>query len=232
MPLAAQQLEGEESARGWIEQTDTKVPEEDNTARGVLMPEVANVFYKVPLDVLDLLSNSARLTMVEYKLVRDSLIDVTNNLEGLSHLNTLSDSYMEVQLTPSSTLQIKIFKDRTKQSVIMTIYTVGNDETAMDSDVQLFDADFKPLDTRKLLKRPDLKDFFEIPKGSLTTYKEIEQMIPFPTYQFVAGEGDDVTAKLTIGQAVSQDDLKILQLFLRPGVTYRWDGKQLKEVKR
>lgn len=192
------------------------------------MPEVVDAFYKVPLDVLDLLSNSSRLRMVEYKIARDSIINVTNNLEGLSHLNYMSETYMDVQLTPSSTLQIKVFKDKKDQPVIMTIYTVGNDETAMDSDVRFFDGDFQPLETRKLLNRPALKDFFEIPKGALTTYKEIEQMIPFPTYQFTAGEGDEVTAKLTIGQAVSQDDLKILELFLRPGVTYRWDGKRLK----
>ncbi|MCM1291421.1 MAG: DUF3256 family protein [Prevotella sp.] len=193
--------------------------------------KAADVFSRLPVDVLDLLSPSTRLDMLEY-WQNDSTIVVLNDLGGESKLINVTDNFLEVQLTAVSTLQIKILANpKNGRQTVMTIYTVGNDNMAKDSDVSFYDIDLKPIPTDKILPAPKIKDFFSIPKGSLTTYKEIMQMIPFPTYLFIASPSDDnLTVKLTIGEAISQDDLKILSLFRLPYITYRWDGSRFKRT--
>lgn len=191
-----------------------------------------DVFMKLPVSVLDLLNESSRQYMVEY-LHNDSIVTVLNDLGGESRIIEDSPSFMKVSLTPVSSLQIKILENKKSgRQTVMTIYNIENESTAGDSDISFFNAALHPLKEKSILRRPQLKDFFDIPKGSLTSFKEIEQMIPFPTFLFEANPDDEsVTVRLTVDKAISQDDLKILNLFLIPELTYKWNGKKLELCK-
>lgn len=192
----------------------------------------AEAFIRLPVAVLDLLPTSTREDMITYAQ-NDSTPLLKNGLGGLSQILTLKPDFLEVRITEASTMQLKIFRDsRSGRSVLMTIYTVGNESTAKDSDVEFFDSSLNPIPTDKIMRKPELKQFFSIPKGSLTSMKEIQQMIPFPTYLFRAKAGsDDVSVELTIGEAIGSDEAHILNLFRLPEIIYRWNGKKLTPVK-
>lgn len=187
-------------------------------------------FVKMPATVIDLLPKSTRLDMLDFFDV-DSVYNAVNAMEGFSHLEAVTPDYLKVSITPVSTMQFKILKDKKGNDIVMTIYTVGGGREAKDSEINFYNSQMEPLDKDKYMKVPQLKDFFDIPRGSITTMKEIEQMIPFSTIEYNASpDSDVVTASLTVGQFMNQDDYNIVKLFERSSINLKWDGKTLKPV--
>lgn len=184
------------------------------------------VFERLQAPAIDILGKSTRLDMLDY-WDADSVYRAKNALAGVSWLIDVTPGYLKVQVTPVSTFEIKILKGRDKP-LAMTIYTVGGDAQAADSSIEFFAADMTlaKLDAKRYFKAPELKDFFDIPKGSATDMKEIKGMIPFPTVEYSANaDNDDVSARLTVGKYMDVDDYNIVKLFLKPEVTLRWNGK-------
>lgn len=191
---------------------------------------IRRAFVDLPVNVLDLLNRTTRLDMLDYYDV-DSIYSAPNTMEGISRLDTVAPDYLKLQLTDVSTLAIKLLKDKKGRDIVMTLYTIGGQGQAPDTEVCFFDASLQELQKDKYFKLPQLSDFFSIPKGSATTMKEIKEMVPFPTMEYFAYSGSDVVdVKLTIEAYVDQDDYNIMKLFLLPTVAYRWDGSRFKKI--
>lgn len=183
-----------------------------------------SVFRTLQTPALEILRESARLDMLDY-WDADSVYDVANAVGGTSHIVALTPDYMKISVTPVSVCEIKILPGK-KQRTIMEIYTVGDSVQAADSDVRFYDTALRPLDTKRYLETPDLKYFFDIPKGSATSMKEIREMIPFPTVEYSASSDDDILrARLTVGEYMNVDDYNIMRLFLKPEIAMEWKGK-------
>lgn len=202
---------------------DAKVTREgDPSTEGLT---VAKVFPELPVTVLDLLPRSTRLDMIAYAQA-DSLWEAPNALEGLSRIDTISGDYMKVTVTQSSSIAIRILPLRKGEELVMTLYTVGGKGNGADTDIRFFSPAMKELPRDRYFKLPDLKEFFDIPKGSLTSMKEIRGMLPFYTVEYDASAPDgSIVAKMTSGDYINTDDYNILKLFLRPSIIYCWDGK-------
>ncbi|MDE7380507.1 MAG: DUF3256 family protein, partial [Muribaculaceae bacterium] len=175
-------------------------------------------------NVLNLLKKSTRISMLHY-FDADSIWKAPNAMEGVSELITVRPDYLKVRITDVSTLQIKLLPFRSGQ-LVMTIYNIGK-EPGGDSDIRFYNSELQEIPSDKFIKMPQLKDFFDIPKGSLTTMKEIQGMLPFYTTIFNA-DADSTTleAEITVGEYVSTDDYNILKLFMRPRLKYTWNGKK------
>ena len=179
------------------------------------------VFEHLHTSALELLPEQTRLDMLDY-WDADSIYKASNALEGLSWIEKLTPDYIKVRITPVSTFEIKILPEK-KEKLALTIYTVGDDVQAQDSQVKFYDESLQSLPTDKYIEIPQLKDFFEIPKGSVTKMKEIEEMIPFPTVAISANPDNyELEARLTVEQYINQDDWNIAKLFAKPGVKLIW----------
>lgn len=185
------------------------------------------VFANLKSQPLDILPVSARLDMLDY-WDADSIKKVSNALQGLSWLDTVGDSYLKVNVTSVSTFEIKILPAKHGE-MVMTIYTIGDDVQAQDSQVDFYDGSLILLDTSKYLDMPVLKDYFDIPKGSITDMKEIKGMIPFPTVKYSASDdSNDLVSALTVKEFVNQDDWNIIKLFIKPSITLEWKKDRYK----
>lgn len=185
------------------------------------------VFEKLQCSALEILPSSIRLDMLDYWDV-DSVYKASNVMGGLSWINTLTDNYAKVTITPVSSIEIKILPTK-KGKIVMTVYTVGDDVQAADSQINFYDPQLRQLETKNYFEMPPLKDFFDIPKGSATKMKEIEEMIPFPTIAYSASDkNDNLTARLTVEQYVNQDDWNIAKLFVKPYITLEWKKDKFK----
>lgn len=188
----------------------------------------ARVFADLPVSVLDMLDRSTRLDMLDYAAV-DSVYAAPNLLEGYSRLTKLTPTYARVELTDVSTLQIKLLPSKKYGDVIMVLYTVGSPTQASDTGIQFFDPQFRELKLSDCFRRPEVKDFFDVPKDSGHTLKELEAMIPFPNFKIEASpDADTAEVTLSLGSTVDLDDLALLQTYLRPSLTYTWSGRQMK----
>ena len=184
----------------------------------------SKVFVEAPLEVLDLLRPSTRLDMLDYYTQADSILPAPNALGGSSRLVRVATDYLKLQVTPVSTLEIKLLQ-RGKKQMVMTLYTVGDDTMAGDTEVRFFDADLRPLDAAKFLKSPKLVDFFNL-KGSGIKEKELREKIPYAAVEYSVGPGSDtLTARLTVLSVLSQEDKDLLKPMLIPALSAPWKGK-------
>lgn len=179
------------------------------------------VFTDLQTSALELLPKSTRLDMLDYWDV-DSVYKASNVMEGLSWLENVTPDYLKVRITPVSVLEIKILPGK-KGKFAMTVYTVGDDVQAQDSQISFYDENLTLLPTDKYLEMPPLKYFFDIPKGSATKMQEIEAMIPFPTIAFNASpDNDNLEVRLTVEKYMNEDDWNIAKLFVKPYITLDW----------
>ena len=188
------------------------------------------VFEKIKTSALEILPPSTRLDMLDYWDV-DSIYKASNVMDGLSWLENLTHDFLKVRISSVSTLEIKILPEK-KGKLAMTVYTVGDDVQAQDSEIKFYDEYLNEVETSKHIEMPRVKDFFEIPKGSATKMKEIEEMIPFPTVAFTANpQNDELEARLTVEKYINQDDWNIAKLFVKPYVTLQWKKDKFKVEK-
>lgn len=189
-------------------------------------------FLKLPIDVLDILPESTRFDMLVY-FENDSVYHAPNALEGTSYLKTVTPDFLEVQITDVSSLQLKLLPTKKGDPIVMTLYTVGGGGQAPDTDIRFFTADLRELSRDRFFPAPRLREFFSIPKGSITTMKEIEQTVPFPTVEYSASASStDVKAKLTVGAYMNQDDYNVIRLFEKPGISFVWNGSKYRLQKQ
>lgn len=179
---------------------------------------------------LDLLSKDTRFNMLAY-YDNDSIYHAPNNLKGLSYLEKVTDNFLAVRITDESSLQIKILKLKNGNDIVMTIHTVGKEGEVMDSNIKFYNTSFVELPTDKYFKAPKVADFFQT-KGFKTSMKEIEEMLPFFAVCYQADAANNyLKGRLTIEDAVTEEDQKILELMMKPSVTFEWKGNGFKEIK-
>lgn len=184
-----------------------------------------DVFVDFPVSTLDLLSRSMRLDMLDY-YDADSIYNVKNAMSGESHLEKVSPSYLKVVLTAVSTLEIKLLPYKGKH-LVMSIYTVGSENQAPDSDVRFFDEKLNPLDRKKFLKTPSLKDFFRLGGENDMTEKELKAMVPFTTIEYDANpDADAMTARLTVGCFLDRDSRERLARLEKAPLGLAWNGRK------
>ena len=185
------------------------------------------VFENIEPSSLEIIPKSIRLDMLDYWDV-DSVFKASNIMGGLSWLNELTPEYLKVTITPVSSLEIRILPFK-ESKIALTVYTVGDVPEAADSQLKFYDDNLRELDSKDFFEIPRIKDFFEIPKGSSTKMKEIEEMIPFPTIAYSANAlSDNIEARLTVAQYISEDDWNIAKLFLKPFITFEWKKNKYK----
>lgn len=189
------------------------------------------VFVDLPVSVLDILSRSTRLDMLDYYDV-DSLWQATNSLGGPSVLERVTPDYLSVRLTPVSTLQVCLLPRKKGGPLVMTLYTIGARQQAPDTEINFFDSDLKPVEASRYFKMPELKEFFDIPKGAPVKMKELEQAVSFPTVAYVAipGEPYRLLGRLTVESSLSQESKELIAPYLRKGLEWSWDGKKFSVV--
>lgn len=180
-------------------------------------------FADAPLEVLDMIRPSSRLDMLDYYNQADSLLSVSDALGGKSRLAQVSDDYLKVEVSPVSTLEIKVLPYK-KSAVYMTLYTVGSDSMARDTQVRFFDAGMRPLATEKFLKAPSVKSFFHN-KGTGISDANLEEWMPFQTVVYTTGPGDTpLTATVTTLQTLPEETRGSLVPIQTPTLTAPWKG--------
>lgn len=181
-------------------------------------------FVKMPAQSLDLLDQAMRREMLHY-LDADTICDVMNAMEGMSHLIApVTDRYLRVQVTPVTTLCLHTLPYK-KGMVVASIYTVGDSLQAKDSDLRFYDTEMHPLPREKFIKIAESKDFLDLKDVDSSTRRELLSLIPFPTVEYSLSPGSDIlTATLTVGEFMGKENMDKLLPYLQRTRSYRWNG--------
>lgn len=196
---------------------------------------VARAFAKLPLNGMEILTESMRLDMLDFWAM-DSVYCVHNAMEGVSYLEELTDDYLKAQVTPVSTLQLKLLAGKKSEKLVMCIYTIGDSIQAPDSRVTFYkieNKDVKDLDDNlklielpvdKYLRAPGLLDFFDTRDKKVK--KMITEAVPFPTIEYmVSPESDNLSARLTIEKFMGREQYDSIKPYMRKQVVLKWNGR-------
>lgn len=188
----------------------------------------ASAFVKLPAGVLDILPSWTRQDMLTY-FEADSIWQAPNSMGGVSSLVAVTDDFLEVRISDVSTMQIKKLPFK-KDCIFMTVYTVGAEGAAPDSQVNFYTPSMENLPSEKFLPMPRLRDYLDIPKDSPVGLKELEQLVAFPTYRYsAAAAADTLSSVLTVGDYMTREDFEKLKPYVREGgVNYVWNGSKFK----
>lgn len=161
----------------------------------------------------------------------DSIWEAPNSMGGVSSLTKMTPDFLEVKISDVSTMQIKRLPFK-KGYVFMTVYTVGAEGAAPDSQVNFYTESMSQLPTAKFLPNPRLLDYLDIPKDSRLNKDELQQLVAFPTYKYsITPEGLTLSSVLTVGDYMTREDFEQLKPYVRPsGVSYTWDGNKFKKI--
>lgn len=186
----------------------------------------AVVFVRLPPSTLSLLTSSERLDLLDYYNA-DSIADVVNVMEGFSHLiRPLTNNYLKLQVTPASTLTVKILPYGKKQ-VAVTAYTVGDSLQAADTDLKFFDEDMTQLDTKKFIRPATMADFFNFKGVDSNTRKELLDLVPFATVEYTFEPGSNrLHARMTAGEFLGKETNDKITPYLQRDRYYKWTGKK------
>ncbi len=190
----------------------------------------AEVFVELPISILDMLNQSSRSDMIEYYNAGRHHQPVVNAMNGFSHLDTLTNDYLKVNITPVSEFSIRMLpRDKKKEPVAVTIYSLGGTNHAYDSHLAFVGADLEPMDEKKFIEAPTLKDFVNLPKDAPLSYDDLKQEIPFPTVKWEANAADtSLSATLTVESFLTQEASDKYKKYIVPTLVYVWDGKKYK----
>ncbi len=185
------------------------------TARGV--------FEKLQSPAFETLKKTIRLDMLDY-WDADSVYHAKNAIGGESWIETLTPGYAKVRLTPVSVCEIKLLPVK-NDTIVMTIFSVGEESGVADSEISFFDRDLRELDSTPYFRQPPLESFFSLGKGAPLTIGEIKETISFPAILFGASPDNDlIEGKLTISSTLDVDMKEKLSELMTPGVSMKWQN--------
>lgn len=183
----------------------------------------SEAFVELPISVLDLIDKSRRMDMLDY-YAADSIAKIPNVMEGLSFLDKVTRDYVKANLTPVSTITVKVLPLK-RGEVVMTAYTIGDKDQAYDTELRFYDSNYTELKTAKFIKPATLDDFFDYPDKE--SKKRVAKLVPFPTVRYEPDvNGTGMSAELTVGQFMSADDYASIKPLLKPRLHYKWTGSK------
>ena len=189
---------------------------------------IADLFGTEPGVVFPLLTKTARLDMVDY-YNNGQQVAIQNNLAGESRLLELDSAYLKLQASGSKVVEMRMRKVG-KDTVITVIETVMT--PVPDSRLSQWNSHWQRYTSDRLFSMPSIDDFI-IKKMPSELRLDLQDAMIFPLVHLTfKGENHDVIeATHGLEQFLAPSEYKRFASYLKPSITYRFDGLKIKRVK-
>ena len=135
--------------------------------------DMRSLFVSMPDSLAPLLTKVNREDCIDF-LDSDMKAVVRNRFDKEAELKTLTEDYLLMQMTASSTLEMKLLPLDDSLKVVCVVRTV--DTGVADSDIQFYDTSWKKLVGADFVNLPQ-EDAFYLPADSLTeAYEGVRKM--------------------------------------------------------
>lgn len=190
---------------------------------------IADLFASEPGRIFPLLTRTMRLDMVDYHNSGQT-VTLQNNLAGESGLLELDGTYLKLNASGSKVVEMCMWTDGRKDTVIAVIETVMT--PLPDSRLTLWNAQWQPFYTDRLFKMPAIDDFI-VKKMPRELRADLQDAMIFPLIQLTV-KGDDhrtIEATHTLDRFLAPSEYERFADYLKPSLTYRYNGNKIKRVK-
>lgn len=182
---------------------------------------IKDIFVSEPGYLMPLLSKGAKMDMIDYLSV-GQMAEVNNSLGKGTHFNKVTDNYMSVQISNSSTVELLLMPVSKRDTIIVAVTTFSL--PAKDSRIEFFTTDWRRyVRTKSFIKEPTMKDFISIPKGDKTKKETVLAAIDFPIIQYrINPDNNTIIATHGLKECMSKDDYEKIAPYLRDDLEYRF----------
>lgn len=180
--------------------------------------DLRTLFIEMPDTLLPLLTNNDRRDMIDFWDARMST-PVVNRLDGKSRITELTNDFLSVELSRSSSMQIKMLKNVAGDTLLCIVNTVGAE--AYDSRIHFYNSRWERVDGSKFTM-PSIADFF-LPSDSVGKALEVSDI--YLVKLSLKADNDSLKAEYTMPLYMSRSDSARVAPQLRL-LFYRWTGKR------
>ena len=190
---------------------------------------ISDFFASEPGNIFPLLTRTNRLDMVDY-YNNGQQVALKNNLAGESELVELDSAYLKVKSSGSRTVEMQMRKVG-KDTVITVIETVML--PVPDSRLSQWNVHWQWYTSEKLFTMPSIDDFI-VKKMPHELRADLQDAMIFPLIRltFKGEKHDIIEATHGLEQFLAPSEYKRFADYLKPSLTYRFNGLKIKPVKK
>lgn len=177
-----------------------------------------NLFVEMPDTLLPLLTTNDRRDLIDFWDARMST-EVINRLDGKSRITALTDDFLALRLTHSSSMQIKMLSAEGGDTLLCVINTVGGE--APDSRIRFYDNRWRST-VAHYFEKPSISDFF-ISSDSVADALDVCDI--YLVRLSLMADSDSLRADYTMPAYMTRTDSARVAPLLRP-LHYRWTGRR------
>ena len=194
------------------------------------MPMVAqdmkSVFIAMPDSIAPLLTQVNKEDCVDF-LDSNMKAEVTTRFGGTAEMKVLTEDYVFLQTTPSSTLEMKLLPVNDSTKVVCMVKTVC--ASACDSEIHFYTSDWKgKMAVGDFLQNPEQEAFY-LPNDSVTEESVLirKKADMHLMKASLSKEDASLTIIYTTSDYLNKEDKKQMLRYLNPNpVVFQWkDGK-------
>ncbi len=182
-------------------------------------------FVSAPRNVITAIDSLTRLDMLDY-YTSGSTVASRNAFGGDASVKSFTDESITIGTTTSSDVAISLLPAG-RDTMLLVINTLAL--PTPDSYAVVYKSDWtKGAKKLQPVNHNDLSLW--VTPESRTRMSEIENLVPFVPAIYNYSDGV-LTVTNTLGRLLSADDYKAVKPYLKPAISYRWDGKKWSAVK-
>ena len=187
--------------------------------------DMKTVFISMPDSIIPLLTKVNREDCVDF-LDSNMKAQVKNRFDNQAELKTLTEDYLQMQITEVSTLEMKLLPLNDSVKVICLVKTLC--ASACDSEVRFYTTDWQETDASKYLRFPSEEAFY-LPKDSVDdAYQTIREKADMYLLRLsLMSDKPALSLEYTTPSYLNKEDREKLMPYLRKEpIVYEWkDGK-------
>ena len=126
--------------------------------QGASAQRMRDVFSSMPDSVLEVMTKNNRLDCIDF-IENNMEARVRNRFDGFSELNTLTEDYLNLNLTSSCLVEMKLLPVADSISYICVVKTYSG--PVRESEVTVYTDKWKLLPREKWIKWPEYNDFWQ-----------------------------------------------------------------------
>ena len=185
-----------------------------------------SVFIAMPDSIVPLLTQVNKEDCVDF-LDSNMKAEVTTRFGGTAEMKVLTEDYVFLQTTPSSTLEMKLLPVNDSTKVVCMVKTVC--ASACDSEIHFYTSDWKgKMAVGDFLQKPEQEAFY-LPNDSVTEESVLIRKKADMHLMKVSLSKEDasLTFIYTTPDYLNKEDKKQMLRYLNPNpVVFQWkDGK-------
>lgn len=188
--------------------------------------KIKSLFVSMPDSVSPILTKINREDCIDF-LESNMKAKVKNRFGKISELKELTDNYLFMQISPSSSFQMKLLPINDSINIVCMINTYC--AAACDSKIEFFDSEWKKLNTKDYISFPQKPSFVDsLLLNSKDGIRETAKLLNMTFKKMtLSPDNTNLTVSYTaIDNLNISDKEKFLAYFKDAVVTFEWDDKK------